>query len=50
MGFDEAGHKGLRNVIKKSDMKLVLEDNQSDKHSRRTGAEEGGTVDHICLV
>lgn len=45
--FDEVGHKELRTIIKeRSDMKLVLEDNQSD----RAGVEKRVSQDNVYLV
>lgn len=45
--FDEVGHKELRTIIKEqSDMKLVLEDNQSD----RAGVEKRVSQDNVYLV
>lgn len=48
--FDEVGHRELRTIIKeRSDMKLVLEDNQSDRYSRRAGVEKRVSQHNVYL-
>lgn len=49
--FDEVGHRKLRNIIREqSNVKLVLEDNRSDRYSRRAGEEERVSQDNVYLV
>lgn len=49
--FDEVGRREWMNIIKeKNNMKLVFEDNSSDRYSRRAGAEERVSGDQVYLV